>query len=172
MASLRGLPPDVRFQARFGRRVILSQIHEMDYAYWFFGLPEQVFSVGGKLSSLQVDVEDTASTLMRCRWTEKLFQYKFIKITSRILPIARVRLLATSARSIWIYDSNPCSCTIAMGNWRIPKSSRISPPTSCFQMKWPIYLPALKESNLRWCRCTMGRKPANGASCKGIAPSW
>jgi len=50
-----------------GGGVVLSQIHEMDYALWFFGYPEQVFAVGGKLSSLEVDVEDVASILMRCR---------------------------------------------------------------------------------------------------------
>jgi predicted dehydrogenase len=45
--------------------VILSQIHEMDYLYWFFGLPIQVYTVGGHLSHLEVDVEDVASTLMQ-----------------------------------------------------------------------------------------------------------
>ena len=37
----------------------------MDYLYRFFGLPETVFTVGGHLSSLDVDVEDVSSTLMR-----------------------------------------------------------------------------------------------------------
>jgi predicted dehydrogenase len=48
-----------------GGGTLLSQIHEMDYLYWFFGLPETVFTVGGHLSSLDVDVEDVSSTLMR-----------------------------------------------------------------------------------------------------------
>jgi predicted dehydrogenase len=47
-----------------GGGVILSQIHEMDYLYWLFGLPRQVFALGGHLSSLEVDVEDVASILM------------------------------------------------------------------------------------------------------------
>jgi predicted dehydrogenase len=49
-----------------GGGVLLSQIHEMDYLYWFFGLPEKVFTVGGHLSSLDIDVEDVTSTLMQC----------------------------------------------------------------------------------------------------------
>ena len=47
-----------------GGGVILSQIHEMDYLYSFFGLPKRLFAVGGHLSSLEIDVEDTASILM------------------------------------------------------------------------------------------------------------
>ncbi len=49
-----------------GGGVVLSQIHEMDYLYWFFGLPQRVFALGGHLSSLEIDVEDTASILMDC----------------------------------------------------------------------------------------------------------
>ena len=49
-----------------GGGVILSQIHEMDYLYWMFGLPRRVFTMGGHLSSLEIDVEDVASILMDC----------------------------------------------------------------------------------------------------------
>jgi predicted dehydrogenase len=44
--------------------VILSQIHEFDYLYWFFGLPRRVFTIGGHYSSLDINVEDVASTVM------------------------------------------------------------------------------------------------------------
>jgi predicted dehydrogenase len=47
-----------------GGGVILSQIHEMDYLCWFFGLPRRVVALGGHFSSLEVDVEDTAEILM------------------------------------------------------------------------------------------------------------
>jgi len=49
-----------------GGGVILSQIHELDYIFWLFGLPRLVFALGGHLSSLEIDVEDTASILMEC----------------------------------------------------------------------------------------------------------
>lgn len=49
-----------------GGGVILSQIHEMDLIYWFFGLPRSIVTHGGQLSALEVDVEDTASSLIRC----------------------------------------------------------------------------------------------------------
>jgi predicted dehydrogenase len=47
-----------------GGGVILSQIHEFDYLYWMFGLPRRVFTVGGHYSSLEIDVEDVASSVM------------------------------------------------------------------------------------------------------------
>ena len=53
-------------RSELGGGVILSQIHELDYAYWLFGLPRRVITFGGHLSSLDIDVEDTASSLMEC----------------------------------------------------------------------------------------------------------
>ena len=52
----------------FGGGVILAQSHELDYAYWLFGFPRRVFSIGGHLSRLEVDVEDVASILMECEF--------------------------------------------------------------------------------------------------------
>ena len=49
-----------------GGGVILSQIHEFDYLYWLFGLPNSIYTRGGHLSNLEIDVEDTADTLMEC----------------------------------------------------------------------------------------------------------
>jgi predicted dehydrogenase len=49
-----------------GGGVILSQIHEFDYLYWLLGMPRCVFALGGHLSNLEVDVEDTADILMEC----------------------------------------------------------------------------------------------------------
>jgi predicted dehydrogenase len=47
-----------------GGGVVLSQIHELDYLYWLFGMPRRVFALGGHQSRLEIDVEDTASILM------------------------------------------------------------------------------------------------------------
>ena len=49
-----------------GGGVLLVLIHEMDYLYWLFGLPSRIYAVGGHLSSLELNVEDTVSTLMDC----------------------------------------------------------------------------------------------------------
>jgi len=47
-----------------GGGVILTQIHEMDYLYWLFGMPRRIVAMGGHLSGLEIDVEDVASILM------------------------------------------------------------------------------------------------------------
>ena len=47
-----------------GGGVVLSQIHELDILYWFFGRPRHIVSIGGHLSDLEIDVEDVASTLL------------------------------------------------------------------------------------------------------------
>lgn len=52
-------------RSELGGGALLSQIHEFDYLYWFFGMPQRVFTLGGHLSHLDVDVEDVASTLMQ-----------------------------------------------------------------------------------------------------------
>jgi predicted dehydrogenase len=41
-----------------GGGVLLAQIHDLDLAYALFGLPSRVFAVGGRRSSLDVEVED------------------------------------------------------------------------------------------------------------------
>jgi predicted dehydrogenase len=42
------------------------QSHELDYAQWLFGMPSRVYAVGGHLSNLEVDVEDSVSLLLSC----------------------------------------------------------------------------------------------------------
>ena len=41
------------------------QTHEMDYALWLFGMPRRIFAVGGHLSDLDVNVEDSVSMLLQ-----------------------------------------------------------------------------------------------------------
>jgi predicted dehydrogenase len=42
------------------------QTHELDCASWLFGMPTHVFAVGGQLSRLEVDVDDSVSLLLAC----------------------------------------------------------------------------------------------------------
>lgn len=53
-----------------GGGVTLSQIHEIDFLMALLGRPERVFSMGGKLSSLEVDVDDVSSSLLEFRGPE------------------------------------------------------------------------------------------------------
>jgi predicted dehydrogenase len=47
-----------------GGGVTLSQIHEIDYLCALFGAPRRVFSMGGHVSSLEIDVDDVAISLL------------------------------------------------------------------------------------------------------------
>ncbi|MCK5617370.1 Gfo/Idh/MocA family oxidoreductase [Candidatus Pacearchaeota archaeon] len=47
-----------------GGGVILGMIHEIDMICSFWKQPESLVAVGGKLSTLEIDVEDTVSVLM------------------------------------------------------------------------------------------------------------
>jgi predicted dehydrogenase len=59
-----------------GGGVTLSQIHEIDLLVALLGRPERVFSLGGKLSGLDVDVDDVSSSLLELRGAE-----------GRVLPV-------------------------------------------------------------------------------------
>jgi predicted dehydrogenase len=56
-----------------GGGVILAQIHDLDYAYWFFGMPRRIVAMGGHLSHLDIDVEDVADILMECESAGRRF---------------------------------------------------------------------------------------------------
>jgi predicted dehydrogenase len=49
-----------------GGGVIRCYVHEFDYLLWLFGMPTRVFTVGGRLGRLEIDVEDTALTTLEC----------------------------------------------------------------------------------------------------------
>lgn len=50
-----------------GGGVILCLSHKIDMAYWLFGQPRSVYALGGHLSDLEMDVEDTADIFLICQ---------------------------------------------------------------------------------------------------------
>jgi len=48
-----------------GGGIILDAIHEFDYLNWIMGDVDEVFCYAGKVSSLEIDVEDTADVLVK-----------------------------------------------------------------------------------------------------------
>lgn len=53
-------------RSEMGGGCLNIQTHELDYAQWLFGLPKRVFAIGGHLSRLEVDVEDSVDILLHC----------------------------------------------------------------------------------------------------------
>lgn len=76
-------------QRALGGGVTLSQIHELDYLIALFGSPRRAFAMGGKVSSLEVDVDDLTSALIEFpradggRLIAELHQDFFQRPTSR-----------------------------------------------------------------------------------------
>jgi predicted dehydrogenase len=48
-----------------GGGIILTQIHEIDYLYWLFQEVENVISISGKFSDLDITTEDYVSSLLK-----------------------------------------------------------------------------------------------------------
>lgn len=47
-------------QNKMGGGVVLTMIHDLDYLYWLFGKMKSVYAIGGHLTPLEIDAEDTA----------------------------------------------------------------------------------------------------------------
>lgn len=56
-----------------GGGVILCLSHKVDMAYWLFGLPRSVYTLGGHLSDLEMDAEDSADILLTCQNSGRAF---------------------------------------------------------------------------------------------------
>lgn len=54
----------VSAQRKLGGGALLELSHELDYATWLFGWPQSLLCSRGRLSRLEIDVEDSAHVLM------------------------------------------------------------------------------------------------------------
>lgn len=50
---------------KLGGGVVICQLHELDYLYYLFGMPSEIYAIGGRKSSLEIDVEDSATALCK-----------------------------------------------------------------------------------------------------------
>jgi predicted dehydrogenase len=81
-----------------GGGVILTQIHELDYVAWLFGPPARVFALGGHVSDLEIDVEDTASLLMECHVEGRLVPVHVHQDYRRRPPARTCEVIGESGR--------------------------------------------------------------------------
>ncbi len=52
-----------------GGGVVTNQlVHELDYLYLLFGMPQSVYAVGGTKGNLSIDVEDNCEAIMTCSY--------------------------------------------------------------------------------------------------------
>ena len=84
-----------------GGGAISSQIHEYDLAYWMFGLPTSVFAVGGHLSSLDLDVEDSATALFGVPITGRIVPVDIHLDYLQAPPVRKFTIVGDRGRIIW-----------------------------------------------------------------------
>lgn len=88
----------VETRSDMGGGVIMCQIHEIDYLYYLFGMPKEIYSVGGQYSSLEMDVEDTATTLMRYHYGVGEFPVVLHQDYSQFPPRRKGRIVFEKGR--------------------------------------------------------------------------
>ncbi len=76
-----------------GGGVLLTQIHDIDNLGWILGWPESVYSVGGHLSDLEVDVDDTAVTTWPCMMDGRGVPVHLQQDLVRRPPVRRLELV-------------------------------------------------------------------------------
>ncbi len=64
-------------RAELGGGVVLTQIHDYDLAWWLFGPARSVSAAGGRLSDLEIDVEDTVDAHLDCERTKVRIRQSF-----------------------------------------------------------------------------------------------
>jgi predicted dehydrogenase len=83
-----------------GGGAVLCFSHDIDYLYWFFGMPEKIQAVGGKITPLGGDAEDMVKAL---------FEYKNKLIVSLHLdywqrpPKRLFEIIGTKGKTTWDY---------------------------------------------------------------------
>jgi len=98
-----------------GGGVMLTEIHEIDLAYWFFGLPEAVFCSGGNRGPERLEVEDTVQmTLIYAAFSIQITLCFWHKKTSRSFHIA-----GTDGDMFWNEDGNRLELTPSEGKAQI-----------------------------------------------------
>jgi len=86
-----------------GGGIIMDASHELDYAMWLLGTPSEVGCMAGKTSDLEMDVEDSATILLRfAGGTEAVIHVDCIQRTySRFC-----KLVGELGTALWDYNDN------------------------------------------------------------------
>lgn len=85
-----------------GGGVLLTEIHEIDLAYWFFGLPLAVYCTGGNRGIEKIEVEDTVQMTL-------IYNNFSVQITLCFVHKKRMRnfhIAGTEGSLIWNEESN------------------------------------------------------------------
>lgn len=89
----------VSAQAALGGGALLELSHELDYIYWMLGLPDSIHCVGGRLSELEIDVEDCVEILLEYSAPKRIVNIHMDLLQS---PASRsCRFTGTNGTIVW-----------------------------------------------------------------------
>ena len=126
----------------FGGGVLLTEIHEIDLAHWFFGVPDGVFCVGGNRGTEKLGVEDTVQmTLLYSDFSVQITLCFMHKKTSRNFHIA-----GSKGDIVWNEEGNQLMVTPFIGNIGIYAEPGYS-NDSMFMAQANYFLNSWKESD-------------------------
>ena len=101
-----------------GGGALLSLSHELDYAHWLFGIPRKLFALGGKLSNLEMDVDDTDSILMECIAGGKAIPVHVHLDFVQRPPSRKCTIIGEEGKILWDYYSNCVNFyAVEKGQW-------------------------------------------------------
>lgn len=84
-----------------GGGAVLTEIHELDLLHWYFGRPRRLWALGGKLSALDLDVEDTASSLLEFERDGRRFPVSVSVSFAQTAPLRRFMVFGERGRIQW-----------------------------------------------------------------------
>jgi predicted dehydrogenase len=88
-----------------GGGVLLGLSHEFDYLQALLGTPRRVFALGGRLSDLEIDVEDTASVLLDFSRGSRSFPAHVHLDYLQRPPVRSCEILGDDGRIVWDYHA-------------------------------------------------------------------
>ncbi len=101
-----------------GGGALLSLSHELDYAQLLFGMPRKLFALGGKLSHLEMDADDTASILMECAVEGKPVPVSIHLDFVRRPPARSCSIVGEEGKIYWDYYADCVNLfTVAKEQW-------------------------------------------------------
>jgi predicted dehydrogenase len=98
-----------------GGGVLLTQIHDIDYACWLFGTPARVSAVGGHLSDLDVDVEDLVCATLECGRDGRVFPVELRLDYVQRPPVRHCAVLGSNGRVALDFIAGTLTCTDVVG---------------------------------------------------------
>lgn len=110
-------------RADLGGGVVLTQIHELDFLYSIFGVASRVYAIGGHWSDLEVDVEDTASSLLEVPWHGRSLPIQLHTDYLQSPPNRQTEVIGEKARAVM--DLHAQTLTIYRRNILQPEVFRV-----------------------------------------------